>query len=70
MTMDELRFLVPGMTCGRCVEAVEQELRKIDGVSAIAIDLESKVVMVGGTGVTFAAAQAAVDEAGYAAVEV
>ena len=67
--MDELRLLVPDMTCGHCVEAVEEELRKIEGVSAIAIDLESKVVVVGGLGLTFASARAAVKEAGYEAIE-
>ena len=66
----ELRFLVPGMTCGHCVSAVEEELRKIDGVTAVAIDLDSKVVVVGGTELTFAAVHAAVNEAGYEAIEV
>ena len=67
--MSEIRFLVPGMTCGHCVAAVDEELRRIDGVTAVAIDLESKVVVVNGTGVTFADVRAAVDEAGYEAIE-
>ena len=48
--MNELRFLVPGMTCGHCVAAVDEELRKVEGVTAVAIDLESKVVVVVGGG--------------------
>ena len=68
--MTELRFLVPDMTCGHCVAAVDEELRKINGVAAVAIDLDSKVVVVAGTGITFADASAAVHEAGYEAIEV
>ncbi len=68
--MSELRFLVPGMTCSHCVTAVDEELRRIQGVTAIAIDLESKVVVVGGIAVTFEAAKAAVDEAGYEAIQI
>jgi len=57
------------MTCSHCVAAVDEELRKIEGVTAVAIDLDSKVVVVGGSEVTFAAVAAAVDEAGYEAIE-
>ncbi len=44
--MTTLTFTVPGMTCGHCTAAVEGELRKIDGVSDVSVDLASKGVVV------------------------
>ena len=66
--MDELRFSVPGMTCGHCMEAVRGEIEKVPGVDRVAVDLDTKAVVVTGTGVDRAAVWAAVDEAGYEAV--
>jgi copper chaperone len=66
--MDELRFSVPGMTCGHCLAAVQGELEKVPGVDTVAVDLDTKAVVVIGTGVDRAAVWAAVDEAGYEAV--
>lgn len=66
--MNELRFSVPGMTCGHCVAAVDGEVRKIDGVEGVDIDLDTKAVVVRGRGIDWAAVEAAVDEAGYEVV--
>ena len=66
--MDELRFGVPGMTCGHCVAAVRGEIEKVPGVDGVAVDLDTKAVVVTGTGVDRDAVWAAVDEAGYEAV--
>jgi copper chaperone CopZ len=63
--MDELSFLVPGMTCGHCVAAVHDEVAKVVGVTSVDVDLDSKQVVVRGTGVDRSAVWAAVDEAGY-----
>lgn len=57
---------VQGMTCGHCVNAVESELAKIDGVTAVHADLETGVVAISSdAAVDTAAIAAAVDEAGY-----
>lgn len=62
-------FLVPGMTCGHCEKAVTEEVSKIDGVTGVTIDLESKSVTVDSTKpVAWDAFVAAVDEAGFEAV--
>jgi len=53
--MSEVRFLVPGMTCGHCVNAVSTELSSVPGVETVEVDLETKTVVV-------------IDEAGYEAV--
>lgn len=66
--MSELRFSVPGMTCGHCVAAVRDEVAKVPGVATVQVDLDSKAVMVSGDGLDRDAIWAAVDEAGYEAV--
>ena len=59
-------YAVTGMTCDHCVQAVTDELTRLDGVSAVVVDLDS-----GRVDVTSAAplpevdVRAAVDEAGY-----
>jgi copper chaperone len=66
--MEELRFSVPGMTCSHCVAAVREEVLKVSGVAHVTIDLDSKAVVVDGSGIDQTAVWAAVDEAGYQAV--
>ncbi len=63
-----LSYLVAGMSCDHCVAAVTAEVTKVAGVSAVDVDLDTKVVQVRGTGVDGAAVVAAIDEAGYDAV--
>ena len=57
-------FLVPGMTCEHCVAAVDAEVRKVPGVTDVAVDLARKEVRVSG-GPSRGAVVAAIDEAGY-----
>jgi copper chaperone len=60
-------FDVVGMTCDHCARAVGKEIRKIDGVDAVDVDLVSGLVTVTSSdGVDSATVAAAVDEAGYA----
>lgn len=66
--MDTLTFTVPGMTCGHCVAAVSEELAKVPGVADSTVDLDTKSVVVTGTGVDRAAVDAAIDEAGFETV--
>ena len=59
-------FIVTGMTCGHCVAAVRDEVRKVDGVTGVDVDLASGQVTVASLGpVEPAAVSAAVEEAGY-----
>ncbi|CAB5060844.1 MAG: hypothetical protein F2934_04980 [Actinobacteria bacterium] len=66
--MSEVRFLVPGMTCGHCVNAVSTELSGVPGVETVEVDLETKTVVVIGARIDPNDLIAAVDEAGYEAV--
>ena len=67
-TASELTYLVSGMSCEHCRIAVTDEVGKVDGVAAVSVDLESKLVRVRGDGVDDAAVVAAIDDAGYDAV--
>src|SRR5690349_13684510 len=58
-------YTVTGMTCEHCVNAVTEEVGTVDGVDAVAVDLESGHVTVSGAGYTDEQIAAAVDEAGY-----
>ncbi|MFJ2807473.1 heavy-metal-associated domain-containing protein [Kitasatospora sp. NPDC087271] len=59
-------FQVKGMTCGHCVTSVTAELRKIDGITDVAVDLAVGQVTVDSTlPLADEAVAAAVDEAGY-----
>lgn len=62
-------FLVPGMTCGHCTGAVTDELSKINGVTNVDVDLDSKKVTIESEAVVeWPVIVGAVDEAGFEAV--
>jgi copper chaperone len=59
-------YTVTGMTCGHCVQSVQTEIAKIDGVTGVDVDLASgRVVVEGSAPIAEADIAAAVDEAGY-----
>jgi copper chaperone CopZ len=54
------------MTCGHCVASVTEEVSKVEGVTAVDVDLASGDVTVSSaTPVDPDALRAAVEEAGY-----
>jgi copper chaperone len=63
-----LTYVVAGMRCSHCQVAVTDEVTKLAGVSAVDVDLETKLVQVHGSDVEPAAVVAAIDDAGYDAV--
>jgi copper ion binding protein len=59
-------YNVKGMTCGHCVNAVSTELTKIDGVTDVAIELDTGMVTVTSSApLDTKDVLAAIDEAGY-----
>ena len=62
-------YIVRGMTCGHCVNAVTEELQSIEGVTHVAIDLveggNSTVIVTSTNLLDIELVKAAVDEAGY-----
>ena len=64
---DTITYRVPGMSCGHCKAAVTNELERVEGVEAVSVDLDTKLVTVSGTALADAELRAAIDEAGYEA---
>ncbi|MGK4584052.1 heavy-metal-associated domain-containing protein [Kitasatospora sp. HPMI-4] len=59
-------YVVQGMTCGHCVSSVTAELKKISGVTAVAVDLTTgKVTVDSEQPLERGAVAEAIDEAGY-----
>jgi copper chaperone len=71
--MTEITYTVPNMSCGHCKQAVSAELSHVAGVDSVDVDLDvdldTKLVTVRGHGLDDAALRAAIDEAGYGAVQ-
>lgn len=67
MVHETLSYAVPAMHCGRCEQAVKEEVSAVAGVSAVEVDLETKLVVVRGDALDDTAVRAAIEEAGYEA---
>jgi copper chaperone len=65
MTSGARAYLVTGMSCDHCKVSIADEVRQVAGVESVHIDLDSKLVRVGGHDLDDAAVIAAIDEAGY-----
>jgi copper chaperone len=63
-----LTLVVEGMSCEHCRVAITDEVSRVSGVESVEVDLDAKLVRVGGTDVDESAVIDAVDEAGYDAV--
>lgn len=68
-SVETIRFPVSGMTCSSCVNRITRAVRKLDGVTRVAIDLRRETATVSREPalVSNAALAAAVAEAGYGA---
>lgn len=64
---ETVTYRVAGMTCAHCTAAVTEELGGVEGVEAVSVDLDSKLVEIRGQGLDDAVLRAAIDEAGYEA---
>ena len=66
--MTKATYHPTGMTCAHCAHAVTEELRSLDGVRGVTIDLhpggESAVTVASDAPLTAEAVAAALDEAG------
>ena len=61
----DISYAVPGVSCEHCRVAITDEVGKLGGVSAVAVDLEAKTVTVTGAALDDAAIRDASDDAGY-----
>jgi len=65
--MSERTYTVPGMHCGHCERAIKEELGALVGVESVAVELQTKLVVVRGRDLDDRALRAAIVEAGYEA---
>ena len=65
--MAELSFRIPELSTGDGVKAVTGQVRRIDGVSGVEIDLHTKWVVITGERIDSEAIKNAIRQAGYAA---
>jgi copper chaperone CopZ len=63
--VSDLSYNVPDMTCGHCVNSVTEEVRKVNGVDSINVDLDTKLVTISGDDLNDAQLREAIKEAGY-----
>ena len=64
---ETVTYSVPAIHCEHCVMSIREEVSEVEGVDAVAVDLDSKVVTVSGRDLDDAALRAAIVEAGYEA---
>jgi copper chaperone len=69
MSVDNLIYSVPGMSCEHCRTAISEEVGAVPGVESVNVDLTAKVVTVHGAEIDDAAVRRAIDEAGYDVAE-
>jgi copper chaperone CopZ len=63
--MHTATYSVPGISCEHCRIAITGEVKTVEGVTAVDVDLAAKVVTVSGAGFQAAAVREAIDTAGY-----
>ena len=64
---ETLTYSVPAVHCNHCAASIKEEVAAVDGVEAVDVDLEGKVVTIRGAALDDAALRAAIEEAGYEA---
>ena len=64
---ETITYTVPALHCGHCKASVTEELSEVEGVEAVDVDLDTKLVVVTGSGLDDTALRAAIEEAGYQA---
>ena len=64
---DTVTYDVPGIHCAHCGMSIREEVSEVEGVEAVDVDVDAKVVTITATAVDDAAIRAAIREAGYEA---
>jgi copper chaperone len=64
---DTVTYTVPAIHCDHCALSIREEVSEVEGVDAVDVDLETKLVRVHGRELDDQALRAAIAEAGYEA---
>lgn len=67
--MESVTIAINGMSCGHCVSAVEKALTAVPGVMVKAVTIGSAAIEFDPAVASLAAAEAAIDAAGYDVVK-
>jgi copper chaperone CopZ len=62
-----MTYTVPKIHCDHCAASIKEEVSEVDGVEAVEVDVDTKVVTIGGIDLSDAAIRAAIRGAGYEA---
>ena len=66
MAMSEtVTYSVPAIHCDHCAMSIREEVSEVEGVEAIEVDLDAKVVTIRGRELSDERLRAAIEEAGY-----
>ncbi len=59
------KFKVDGMTCSHCEKSVKEALGKIEGVTDVSVNLDTKIVEVKGNNLDENIIKSAIDDIGF-----
>lgn len=64
---DKAVYTVPAIHCDHCAMSIREEVSEVQGVEAVDVDLETKLVTIRGSKLDDGALRTAIEEAGYEA---
>lgn len=64
---DTRTYTVPAIHCNHCAASIKDEVAGVEGVEAVDVDLDAKVVTIRGQGLDDRTLREAIAEAGYEA---
>ena len=64
---ESITYSVPAIHCAHCAMSIREEVSEVDGVEAVDVDLDTKLVTVRGRAIDDTAVREAIEEAGYEA---
>lgn len=65
--MESVSLKIDGMSCGSCVNSVKKALTAVPGIASVGVNLADGTARIDGTGLSLAAIEAAIADAGYGA---
>ena len=64
---ETIAYSVPAIHCQHCGMSIREEVSEVEGVEAVEVDIDAKVVTIRGQELSDERLRAAIEEAGYEA---
>ena len=64
---ETVTYGIPGIHCAHCGMSIREEVSELEGVEAVDVDVDAKVVTIRGRELSDERLRAAIEEAGYEA---